>query len=269
MRRSITAPVRVATENEFRALAHVRSKSTGHFVGPHLQAARTSEMRSTIGLLLSQLPRPRATLEDGTANRYHVTLTRISPGVTDGDGLQGGTMKAVRDAVAEWIGIDDGHARIRWSYEQQGCPLRMFALRIDVEDLEPGRDVVIERGNLPARITAARQRGSDEPRAPKPAPAAQTELVFREVYAVLPWDQDGSGDPILTPLAMKGDNAPPSIRLRVPASVFSGSASVRFAPGTTATFMRSLGRVDDKEIWLYVADGLGIHVGDGQTSRRV
>lgn len=250
MRRSITAPVRVATENEFRALAHVRSRSTGHFVGPHMQVARTSEMRSTIGLLLSQIPRPRGTLEDGTPNRYHVTLTRISPGVTDGDGLQGGTMKAVRDAVAEWIGIDDGHARIRWSYEQQGCPLRMFALRIDVEDLEPGRDVVIERGNLPTRITAARQRGSDEPRAPKPAPAAQTELVFREVYAVLPHEQDG-GDPVLTPLAMKGDAAPEKIRVRLPAAVFGGASQVRFAAGAEVTLERALGRVDGKEAWIY------------------
>lgn len=250
MRRSITAPVKVATENTFRAMAFAKGPN-GYPVGPAMQARATSAMRDTIRMLLTQLERPRATLVTGEPNRYHVRLTRISPGVVDDDGLQGGTMKAVRDEVAAWIGIDDGHARIRWSYEQQGCPLRQFALRIEVEDLEPGRDVVIERGNLPARITRSRQRGSDELAPPKPAPAAQVELVFRECFALCPWGQDGSADPVLTPLAIKGDNAPPSIRLRVPAAVFSGSASVRFAPGTTATFTRSLMRVEDRECWIY------------------
>lgn len=249
MKRSITAPVKIATENVFRAMAFAKGPN-GYPVGPAMQARATSSTRDTIRMLLTQLERPRATLEDDEPNRYHVTLTRISPGVVDDDGLAGGTMKAVRDEVAAWIGIDDGHARIRWSYEQQGCPLRMFALRIDVEDLEPGRDVVIERGNLPARITAARQRGSDEPRAPKPAPAAQTELVFREVYAVLPHEQD-DGDPVLTPLAMKGDAAPEKIRVRLPAVVFGGASQVRFAAGAEVTLERALGRVDGKEAWIY------------------
>jgi hypothetical protein len=251
VRRSITAPIRVKTANEFIAMAHVRSKTTGHFVGPHMQTAYVREMRETIRMLLTQLERPRPTLEDGTPNRYHVRLTRIAPGRVDSHDNLAASFKGVVDEIASWIGVDDGHARVRWSYEQMGCPLKMAALKIEVEDLAPGRDVVIERGNLPARITRSRQRGSDELAPPKPAPAAQVELVFRECWAVEPWAQDGSGEPVLTPLAIKGDAAPPSIRLRVPAAVFSGSASVRFAPGTTATFTRSLMRVEDRECWIY------------------
>lgn len=251
MRRSLTAPVKVTTENVFRSMAFAKLPN-GYAIGPQMQANATSTMRDTIRMLLTQLSRPRPTLEDGTPNRYHVRLTRISPGRVDDDGLSGGTMKAVRDEVAKWIGIDDGHARIQWTYAQQGCPLKMFALRIEVEDLEPGRDVVIERGNLPARITRLRQRGADELKPTKPAPAAQVEIVFRDCYAVEPWSQDGSGEPILTPLAMKGENPPERIRLRVPAAILSGAASVRFKPGGEATFVRTLGRVDGKEAWIFM-----------------
>ena len=52
------------------------------------------------------------------------------------------------------------------------------------------------------RITRSRQRGSDELAPPKPEPAAQVELVFRECFALCPWDQDGGGEPVLTPLAV-------------------------------------------------------------------
>lgn len=251
MRRSITAPVRIKTANEFIAMAHVRSKVTGHFVGPHMQTAYVRDTRETIANLLTQISRPRRELPDGTPNRYHVRLTRIAPGFVDSHDNLGASFKAVVDEIAHWLGVDDGRLdRVRWSYEQMGCPLKMAAVRIEVEDLEPGTDIVIERGNLPKHITASRPRGTDQPKPPPRAPDAQQPLVFREVYAVLPWDQEGP-DPILTPLAMKGDNPPERIRLRVPAAVFSGAASVRFRPGTEATFVRSLGRVDSAECWIY------------------
>jgi hypothetical protein len=51
--------------------------------------------------------------------RLVVTLTRI--GIRqplDGDNLQA-SFKAVRDAVAEVIGIDDGSDRIEWRYAQR------------------------------------------------------------------------------------------------------------------------------------------------------
>lgn len=250
MRRSITAPVRIKTENEFRAMAHVRSKTTGAFVGPHMQTAYTREMRGTVTMLLSQLPKPRQVLADGTPNRYHVHLTRIAPGQVDRHDNLGASFKAVVDAIATWLCVDDADPRVRWSYDQQGCPFRMAALRIEVEDLEPGVDVVLERGNLPKHITAHRPRGSEEPRPPKHAPTTQAELVFREVYACLPHEQDG-GDPVLTPLAMSGDDPPRQVAVRIPASVFSGAASVRFAPGSTVTLERALGRVDGAEAWIY------------------
>jgi hypothetical protein len=251
MRRTITAPVKTLTENTFRSMAFAKTPA-GYPIGPQMQARATRDMHAVIAALLTQLPRPRQVLADGTPNRFLVRLTRVSPNYTDDDGLAGGTMKAVRDEVATWCGIDDGHERIRFEYDQQACRRTEFALRIEVEDLEPGTDTIIERGRVPERITRARPRGSEKPKTGPSAPDAQTETVFRECYAVLPHEQDG-GDPVLSPLAMKGDEPPRVIAVRVPASVLSGAASVRYRPGSTVDLHRSLGRVEGRECWIYMA----------------
>lgn len=47
-----------------------------------------------------------------------VTLTRIAPRKLDGDNLQR-ACKAVRDGVADALGVDDGDERIEWRYEQR------------------------------------------------------------------------------------------------------------------------------------------------------
>lgn len=47
-----------------------------------------------------------------------VTLTRLFDSKPlDGDNCTG-ALKAVRDAVALWLGCDDGDARVTWRYEQ-------------------------------------------------------------------------------------------------------------------------------------------------------
>lgn len=59
-----------------------------------------------------------------------VTLTRIAPGKLDDDNLASGC-KAIRDAVADCLGVDDGDtARIRWAYAQERGP---YGVRIEVE----------------------------------------------------------------------------------------------------------------------------------------
>lgn len=52
-----------------------------------------------------------------------VKLTRISPRRLDeGDNLPM-SMKAVRDGIADWLGIDDGSDKIKWLYGQKkGVP---------------------------------------------------------------------------------------------------------------------------------------------------
>lgn len=47
-----------------------------------------------------------------------VTLVRCSLGTCDDDNLAG-AFKAIRDEVANWLGIDDRDARVTWVVEQQ------------------------------------------------------------------------------------------------------------------------------------------------------
>lgn len=47
-----------------------------------------------------------------------VTLTRISPRMLDDDNLQS-ALKAVRDGVADRLGVDDRDPRVEWRYAQR------------------------------------------------------------------------------------------------------------------------------------------------------
>jgi hypothetical protein len=47
-----------------------------------------------------------------------ITLTRLAPRRLDSDNLAG-SMKAVRDGVADAVGIDDGDQRLDWQYGQR------------------------------------------------------------------------------------------------------------------------------------------------------
>lgn len=251
MIRSLAAPIKILTENTFRSMAYAKSAS-GSPVGMHLQSKATRDTRATIAMLLTQLPKPRPTLEDGSANKYVVRLTRISPGYTDDDGLAGGTMKAVRDAVAEWVGVDDGRRDlIRFEYDQMSCPRSKFALRIEVEDQAPGEPVRLELGDLPATIREARPRGSEKLPKRAPAPMQQGALVFRKSWALCPWEQDG-GEPVLTPLAMTGHDPPRRIRMHVPAVILSGAASVRYRPGSSVELERHEYEVEGRSAYVYM-----------------
>ncbi len=50
-----------------------------------------------------------------------VTITRIGPGRLDDDNLQG-ACKAVRDGIADSIGVDDGSDIYTWVYRQEVGP---------------------------------------------------------------------------------------------------------------------------------------------------
>lgn len=84
-----------------------------HPMGRHRRVKR--EKRDTL-LCLTQAnggnPRPPPP--------YSVRLTRIAPrGTMDDDNLQS-ALKAVRDAVAQWLKVDDGDQdRVRFEYDQR------------------------------------------------------------------------------------------------------------------------------------------------------
>lgn len=60
-----------------------------------------------------------------------VVLTRIAPRRLDGDNLQSG-FKAVRDGVADWLGVDDGNGLIDWQYAQRSGRPGEYAVEVEV-----------------------------------------------------------------------------------------------------------------------------------------
>ena len=89
-------------------------------------AARKKLHRQTARLVLQQYARPM-----GEAERFTITLTRVAPRKLDDDNLASG-FKAVRDGVADWLGIDDGSPRICWQYAQEKSKAGEYAARVHV-----------------------------------------------------------------------------------------------------------------------------------------
>lgn len=88
----------------------------------HARARRVKGERAVIGWSLAAKPRPVTPLR--------VTLTRIAPSSGLDDDNLASALKSVRDAFAEWIGVDDKlRDVVRYAYEQERGP---WAVRIEV-----------------------------------------------------------------------------------------------------------------------------------------
>ena len=77
------------------------------------RARRVKRERQAVAWALSVESRPALPCE--------VVLTRIAPsnGLDPGDNLNG-ALKAVRDQIAEWLGVDDkDESRVRYRYAQE------------------------------------------------------------------------------------------------------------------------------------------------------
>jgi hypothetical protein len=55
----------------------------------------------------------------------------VAPRALDGDNLQS-AFKAVRDGVADWLGVDDGHKNLDWQYYQRKDGPKVYAVEIEV-----------------------------------------------------------------------------------------------------------------------------------------
>lgn len=62
-----------------------------------------------------------------------VTLIRIAPRMLDGDNLQSG-FKALRDGIADRLGVKDNDPRVQWNYRQVRGDPRQYAVHIILED---------------------------------------------------------------------------------------------------------------------------------------
>jgi len=60
-----------------------------------------------------------------------VRLVRVGPKKLDGDNL-GESFKAIRDAVAWALSVDDGDERIKWEYAQVPVGKRVYQVRVEI-----------------------------------------------------------------------------------------------------------------------------------------
>ena len=60
------------------------------------------------------------------------TLTRIAPRTLESDNLAG-SLKAVRDGVADALGVDDGCSRIEWRYDQRKGKPHEYAVLVEIQ----------------------------------------------------------------------------------------------------------------------------------------
>lgn len=106
----------------------------------HAKAARVADHRGTTLLVLRG---HIAAAGPGLRAPYVVTLTRIAKKDLDDDNLRG-ALKAVRDGVADALGIDDGSDRAVWHYAQRrGKPgdvtiVRGYGVCIEIESFKLG-----------------------------------------------------------------------------------------------------------------------------------
>lgn len=60
-----------------------------------------------------------------------VRMVRCSAGDLDDDNLRG-ALKAVRDGIADALGVDDRDPRVRWEYEQARCKRGEFGVWVEI-----------------------------------------------------------------------------------------------------------------------------------------
>lgn len=88
-------------------------------------ASMTKLQRSKVrNTLMSEVPIPPST-------PLAVVITRIGPKKMDSDNLAI-SQKGVRDGVADWLGVDDGHPDIEWRYEQRTGGAKVYAIEVEV-----------------------------------------------------------------------------------------------------------------------------------------
>ena len=88
-------------------------------------AKRTKAQKATVDMVL------RSLIATPLRPPVEVVITRTAPGRLDDDNLQGAG-KHVRDAVAKWIGIDDGSRDFRCRVEQASAGRGVYAVTIRI-----------------------------------------------------------------------------------------------------------------------------------------
>lgn len=89
------------------------------------RASRAKRQRRVAWTLTPQHPLPVV-----------VTLTRYSAGTLDDDNLRS-ALKAVRDGIAERLGVPDNDPRVEWRYAQAKAKRGDFGVQVRLTPAEP------------------------------------------------------------------------------------------------------------------------------------
>ena len=92
-----------------------------------VRAKKTKEQRQATYWLLRHM-------EPAKESLLTVTLTRLAPSNGLDDDNLAGSLKAVRDGVADWLGIDDRDPRVKWAYGQRRDPV--WGVEIEVRPMQ-------------------------------------------------------------------------------------------------------------------------------------
>ena len=98
------------------------------------QRARRVAGQREAALLLVRAGLRGSSLRAGVRSRdqaLRIRLTRIAPRGLDSDNLAG-ALKAVRDGVADALGMDDGDARLTWLYAQRRGRPGEYAVLVEI-----------------------------------------------------------------------------------------------------------------------------------------
>jgi hypothetical protein len=82
------------------------------------RSRRTKQHRTTTYAMLLSYGKAADLYRIAAPIRFTITLTRIGGRTLDDDNLRA-ALKATRDGVADWLGIDDGDKRLTWQYGQE------------------------------------------------------------------------------------------------------------------------------------------------------
>ena len=93
----------------------------------HGGASRAAKQRSVVALVFRTLR---------CAIPCNVRIVRIAPSRLDDDNLARAA-KAVRDQLAEWLGVDDRDERVSWTVAQAKGAVREYAVRVIVRPWSP------------------------------------------------------------------------------------------------------------------------------------
>lgn len=112
-----TIPVRTVSEMNAHTHWRIRSKRAKHQRGMAALVMRQQGPSPFIGEPLI------------------VRLTRIAPRTLDSDNLSG-SLKHIRDGIADWLGIDDRSPLVTWEYAQRKGAPKSYAVGVTVENHE-------------------------------------------------------------------------------------------------------------------------------------